>query len=267
MADGDKLQQIIWNLLTNAVKFTLSNGRIDVNCSQTDTEAKITIKDTGVGIEKEYLTEIFDRFRQVDGSITRSQGGLGLGLSIVRNLVELHGGTVSACSDGPGLGATFTVNLPMRYYVPDASIKAPIPNETATNQPISLSGVRLVLVEDKADTRELMTTILQAQGVIVSEFDSAKDALRAIESQPFDVLISDIAMSDEDGYWLVGKLRQLPANKGGRIPAIALTAFAGMDDRIKILAAGYQIHITKPIEPDELIAVVASFVARSESSL
>jgi len=265
--DADRLQQIIWNLLSNAIKFTPEGGRVKVRLERSDSQVEITISDTGQGIDPELLLHVFDRFRQFDSSSTRRHGGLGLGLSIVRQLVELHGGTVTAESPGAGAGTTVKVMLPVTSVQHDLNKteKTPLPiiegNNPAESEP-ALNGVRVLVVDDERDSRELVAAALTMRGAEVVSFGSAIEALEEIERQPFDVLVSDIGMPEMDGYWLIKKVRQLPAECGGGIPAAALTAYAGIEDRKRALVAGYQLHIPKPVEPAELTSVVAKLAER-----
>lgn len=268
--DPDRLQQIIWNLLSNAIKFTPQGGRVEVRLEGIDSHVEITVSDTGRGIDPELLFHVFDRFRQSDSSSTRRHSGLGLGLSIVRQLVELHGGTVTAESPGEGAGATFKVILPV------TSVRHDLNDIEKTLQPIvegnspteldpqrSLKGLRVLVVDDERDSRELVATVLMMRGAEVISFGSALEALDEMKRQRFDVLVSDIGMPEMDGYWLINKVRQLPAERGGKIPAAALTAYAGIEGRKRVLTAGYQMHIPKPVEPAELTSVVASLGERN----
>ena len=266
--DPDRLQQIIWNLLSNAIKFTPEGGRVEVRLERSDSQVEITISDTGQGIDPELLLHVFDRFRQFDSSSKRRHGGLGLGLSIVRQLVELHGGTVKAESPGAGAGTTFKVMLPVTGLPPDISeiekTSHPIieGNSPTDSSPL-LDGLRVLVVDDERDSRELVAAALMLGGAEVVSFGSALEALEEMERQPFDILVSDIGMPEMDGYWLINKVRQLPADRGGRIPAVALTAYAGIEDRRRVLLAGYQMHIPKPVEPAELTSLVAGLAERN----
>jgi len=271
--DPDRLQQIIWNLLSNAIKFTPQGGRVGVRLERMDSHVEITISDTGQGIDPELLLHVFDRFRQSDSSSRRRHGGLGLGLSIVRQLVELHGGTVTAESPGEGAGTTFKVILPVTSVHHDPSdiekttrpmIEGNSPTEGGP-QP-SLNDLRVLVVDDERDSRELVATVLMMCGAEVISFGSATEALEEMARQQFDILISDIGMPEMDGYALISQVRQLPVERGGRIPAAALTAFAGIEDRKRVLSAGYQIHIPKPVEPAKLIFVVASLAEQYAKS-
>jgi signal transduction histidine kinase/ActR/RegA family two-component response regulator len=268
--DTDRLQQVVWNLVSNAIKFTPKGGRVQVLLARVNSHVEITVSDSGKGISAEFLPHVFDRFRQADGSSTRRQGGLGLGLSIVRQLVELHGGTVSVESDGEGQGATFTVQLPsIVTRRGDAGDGARRRHPTAGGGgtsfdcPPSLAGLRVLVVDDEADTRGLLRKVLEGCDSEVMTAGSVAEAVEAfIEWNP-DVLISDIGMPGEDGYELIGKLRAMEAGVARRIPAIALTAYARVEDRVRALTAGFQVHVPKPIEPAELVAVVASLTGRT----
>ncbi|HXM34993.1 MAG TPA: ATP-binding protein [Pyrinomonadaceae bacterium] len=260
--DPDRLQQIVWNLLSNAIKFTPKGGDVYVRLEQSFSHIEITISDTGQGIAPELLVHVFDRFRQADSSLTRRHGGLGLGLSIVRQLVELHGGTVTAESPGAGGGTTFKVMLPVRTVDHKPSdlekTRAMTGNKPPSDRQPSLSDLLVLIVDDEQDARELVAAVLMGRGAEVVAVGSALEALAEMERQRFDVLVSDIGMPVMDGYALISAIRQLPAERGGRIPAAALTAYAGVEDRVRVLSAGYQMHIPKPVEPAELTTVVLS---------
>jgi signal transduction histidine kinase/ActR/RegA family two-component response regulator len=264
--DPDRLRQIIWNLLTNAIKFTPEGGRVEVGLERTDSHVEVTISDTGQGIAPEFLPHVFERFSQSDSSSTRRHGGLGLGLSIVRQLVELHGGTVTATSPGAGEGTTFKVIFPLLSVRPELrDVEMPPPltgsNPLPDRQP-SLNDLRVLIVEDAPDARELVAAMLEGCGAVVVAVGSAGEALEEMERRIFDVLISDIGMPLMDGYALIEKVRRLPLERGGGIPAVALTAYAGVEDRMRVLSAGYQSHLPKPVEPIELTTVVAALAAR-----
>jgi CheY-like chemotaxis protein len=265
LADPTRLQQIVWNLLSNAIKFTPEGGQVEVTLARMDAEAQIAVRDTGIGIGADFLPHVFDPFRQADGSISRRQGGLGLGLAIVRHLVELHGGEIEAASPGPGLGSTFTVKLPLQE--PRAQSVEPVFQDSAVKglrdrtQSALLAGLRILIVDDQDDARELIEVLLTQYGAEVSAARSAQEALDLFDQVPFDLLVSDIGMPGKDGYWLIDQVRRR-GEHGKQIPAIALTAFASKEDRIHILAAGYQMHVPKPVEPDELATVAASLAGR-----
>ncbi len=263
--DAERLQQVVWNLLSNAIKFAPNGGRVEVRLEQIDSQVEIAIADNGQGINPEFLPYVFDRFSQEDGGMNRPHGGLGLGLAIVRHIVELHGGTVRAVSEGLGKGATFTIALPI------ASIRDGAPDELRDNAagrtltseiPPSLAGVRALVVDDEADARELIAMMLLQGGLEVRTVASAAEALAACDEWRPDILIADIGMPVVDGYTLMKKLRARESQRGGHIPAIALTAYARKEDRLRALSAGYESHVSKPIEPDELLAVVASLTNR-----
>ncbi len=269
MGDPDRLQQVIWNLLTNAIKFTPAGGRVEVRLERIESNIEFTVSDTGQGIVPELLPHIFERFRQSDSSSTRRHGGLGLGLSIVRQLVELHGGTVTAQSPGAGEGTTFKVRLPLmsvHHELGEAEL-TPLMIESralADRQP-SLNDLRVLVVDDEPDARELVTVVLTGGGAKVVCVGSASEALSEMERGRFDVLVSDIGMPEMDGHDLISKVRELPADCGGRIPAAALTAYAGVEDGRRAFSAGYQLHIPKPVEPAELTTAVANLAGRYTS--
>jgi PAS domain S-box-containing protein len=264
--DPDRLQQIIWNLLTNAIKFTPKGGRVQVRLGRIASHVEFAISDTGEGIAPELLLHVFDRFRQSDSSSTRRHSGLGLGLSIVRQLVELHGGTVTAESPGAGKGTTFKVILPLMSVHHEPSdvemTRNVIGINALTDRQPSLNDLRVLVLDDEPDARELVAAVLTASGAEVVTVGSAREALAEMERQRFDVLVSDIGLPEMDGYALISKVRQLPTERGGRIPAAALTAYAGLEDRMRVLSAGYQMHVPKPVEPAELTTVVANLAER-----
>jgi signal transduction histidine kinase len=256
LCDPARMQQIIWNLLSNAIKFTPEGGEVHLTQGRQGGMLAVEISDTGVGIEPEFLPHVFDRFRQQDAATTRVHGGLGLGLSIVRHLVELHGGSIEACSDGKGRGATFVVRVPVAPVTTDddAHDRTRIPSNGGGELP-SLEGVRVLVVDNEADARGLVSAILENAGAVVTAVDCASDAFEAVRAQRPDVLLSDIGMPGEDGYSLIKRVRQL--TPGAPLPAAALTAYASASDRTQALVAGYQAHIAKPFEPTELITLVA----------
>jgi len=266
--DADRLQQIVWNLLTNAVKFTPKGGRIQVKVQRVDSHVEVVVTDTGVGISKEFLPYVFDRFRQADASTTRIHGGLGLGLSIVHQLVDLHGGTVSVHSEGEGKGATFTISLPFVGVISNQN-EAEAVHPTQSDEVLSfeglpsLQGLKVLVVDDEADTRELIREVLKECGSEVITSPSVAEALIALEQHKPDVLISDLGMPDEDGYSLIAKVRELPPERGGEIPAAALTAYARAEDRMRVLRSGFQFHLPKPVDSAELVTVVASLAGRA----
>jgi signal transduction histidine kinase/CheY-like chemotaxis protein len=264
--DPDRLQQVVWNLLSNAIKFTPKGGRVQVRVERINSHLEIIVSDTGQGISPEFLPHIFDRFSQADGSTTRVHSGLGLGLAIARNIVELHGGTIHAESPGEGQGTTFIVNLPLmivhRFFDTPDRVHPTASSEVSLEDAPSLEGVNILVVDDEADTRELLITLLEQSGARVTAVASASEALEKLEQWQPDVLLSDIGMPDEDGYSLIRRVRTLSKERGGQIPAIALTAYARTEDRIRALEAGFQTHIAKPLEPAELIAVIKNFAKR-----
>jgi signal transduction histidine kinase/ActR/RegA family two-component response regulator len=260
-ADSARLQQIIWNLLSNAVKFTPHGGQICVQLDQDGSDARISVKDTGQGIDPEFLPRVFDRFRQADSSTTRSFGGLGLGLAIVRHLVELHGGTVSAHSDGINKGATFSATFPLIAERAEAIAIGQSGEMTALDLH-SLDGLRVLLVDDEAEAREILSTVITRTGAEVKTCKTAGEALSKLAEWKPDVILSDIAMPDEDGYSFINKVRSLPREKGGETPAAALTAYARDVDRRQALAAGYQMHIAKPIGAGQLVTMIARLAGR-----
>jgi signal transduction histidine kinase/ActR/RegA family two-component response regulator len=265
--DANRLQQVIWNLLSNAVKFTNNGGRVTVKLSQTGSTVEITVSDTGQGISHEFMPYVFDRFRQADSTTTRHHGGLGLGLAIARHLVEIHGGTITAESAGEGRGATFTIKLPViELAAKTATFFTELRGEhnvaAAAVAPQLLSGVNVLLVDDDSDTLKLMTTALTRRQATVTAVSSANEAINAILRHRPDVLVSDIAMPDEDGYGLIEKVRSLEAGESESIPAVAITAYAKDEDREKALSSGFQIYLAKPVELTELISVVARAARR-----
>ncbi len=259
--DANRLQQAIWNLLSNAVKFTNEGGSIQARLERAEGQIEITISDTGIGVDPQFLPYVFDRFRQADSASTREYGGLGLGLAIVRHIVEMHGGGVSASSPGKDQGATFKVRLPLittlRMAAPE-NLQAPAIKERKTLEDgHRLDGVRVLLVEDNPDTLDMLKFILDEAGAEVVATASVDEALEAYDRQHPDALVSDIAMPDRDGYDLIQEIRQREP-EGRKIPAVAVTAYTRVEDRVRALAAGFQMHVAKPVDPDELVAVVAS---------
>ncbi len=264
--DSERLQQIVWNLLSNAIKFTPKKGRVHIRLERINSHIEITISDTGIGIKPEFLPYVFERFRQADSSSTRSYSGLGLGLAIVRHLVELHGGTVSVDSLGEGQGSTFTVMLPVipvvRLETEEERVHPTVSKGVPFNSPPALNNLRVLVVDDEVDTRDFITAVLVECGAEVKAVASAAEALTEIKQWQPDVLVSDIGMPLEDGYSLIRKVRLLSPNQGGRIPAAALTAYARAEDRTRALQSGFQMHLPKPVEPAELVTVVASLAQR-----
>jgi len=256
--DPGRLQQVVGNLLANAIKFTPEGGRVEVKLGRSRSHARLVVSDTGVGIDPAFLPYIFERFRQADSTSTRTQKGLGLGLAITRHLVELHGGSIEASSVGEGQGATFTVTLPLLLHPARGSTLERTEPESAT-----LEGLRILLVDDEDDAREAMAVLLRQAGAHVVAVASAPLALEALGREKLDVLLSDIAMPGEDGYALIAKVRSLPPAQGGGIAAAALTAYATAEDRARVLRAGYHGHFAKPIEPATLVSAVAALAERS----
>ena len=259
--DAVRLQQVIWNLLVNAVKFTPEGGQIDVKLEEVDRRVSVSVSDNGQGIKPDFLPHVFDRFRQADGTTTRAHGGLGLGLAIVRHLVEAHGGTVTAESAGPGQGSVFLFSLPLpavpeeKVGVPGARLFEARPRKGAVS---SLHGVRVLVVDDDTDARQMISAVLTRSGAEVRACGSAGEALTALPQWRPDVLMSDIGMPFEDGYDLIHKVRALTEEKGGRVPAAALTAYAREEDRQRAIAEGYQLHVAKPASSADLVAAVAT---------
>lgn len=260
MGDSTRLQQVVWNLLSNALKFTPKGGKIEVRLEQADAYAQIIVSDTGKGISPEFLPFVFDYFRQADSTSTRNFGGLGLGLAIVRNIIEIHGGIVKAKSEGEGKGAIFTVSLPL---LPDESRSLTDRENCAvflTSNSLPLSGIRVLVVDDDTDSRDFIAFVLEQDGAFVIAVSSAYEALQTLALVKPDVLVSDISMPEMDGYMLIHQVRTLTPEQGGQIPAIALTAFARNDDQQEALTAGFQMHLSKPVNPEELIAVITRIV-------
>jgi PAS domain S-box-containing protein len=265
--DPGRLQQIVWNLLSNAIKFTPKEGTIRIGLARVRSHVEISVADTGVGIKPEFIAHLFERFRQGDASTTRKFGGLGLGLSIVKSLVELHGGSVSVTSPGEGLGTTVTVRLPLTAVHTPARVQLEA-GGIGPPQPVAaeLAGLRILVVDDLEDARELIRRVLEDAAAEVVTASSADEALSYLEhdsegKEP-NLLITDIGMPEADGFELLRRVRQLDPQHGGRIPAIALTAFARSEDRTRALRAGFLVHVSKPVDPSELVATVASVAGR-----
>jgi PAS domain S-box-containing protein len=274
--DPNRLQQVIWNLLFNAIKFTPTSGRVTIQLDSDNDEVVVSVKDTGQGISAEFLPHVFDRFRQADNTTARRHGGLGLGLAIVRNLVESHGGTVQAQSEGEGRGATFSVRLPVvnvhkakelpsqeRVHV--AELHDTVALSSTALLPL-LAGVRVLVVDDESDAREMLEIALSQRGATVTTAKTAREALELMQKWRPDVLVSDIGMPVEDGYLLISKVRALPADRGGRVPAVALTGYASPEDRLRLLSAGYHLHLSKPVELGELTVLIARLARRKATS-
>jgi CheY-like chemotaxis protein len=267
VGDADRLQQVVWNLLSNAVKFTPKGGRVQIKLERVAANAQIVVTDTGIGISSQFLPNVFELFRQADGSMTKSHGGLGLGLAIARQLVELHGGTLSAASEGEGQGASFTMSIPVVALqtglptIVDSTAVAARNSKSFGTQLPSLSGLRILAVDDEVDTRDMIRAVLEDVGANVLTAASAKEALEALPGWKPDVLICDIGMPGEDGYALIRKLREAQNEEVRSTPAIALTGYARIDDRMRALAAGFQTFLPKPVEANELINTVANLIA------
>jgi len=266
--DPGRLQQVVWNLLSNAIKFTARGGKVQVVLKRVPPHAEIAVTDTGIGIHQDFLAYVFERFRQQEATMNRRWGGLGLGLSIVKHLVELHGGIVHAESPGAGKGATFRVQLPLisAYRTSDRNLETSRSTEVLSTPDfynVNLSGIKVLVVDDELDARDLVQRVLSDCHAQVLTAGSAKDALRLVENEKPNVLVSDIGMPDVDGYELLKRVRTLEQSSGGRIPAIALTAFARSEDRTRALRAGFLVYVSKPVEPSELVATVASVTGRS----
>ena len=250
-ADPDRLQQVVWNLVSNAIKFTQTGGHVDVRLTSTADELRLTVSDNGLGFPPDIATHLFERFRQGDSSSTRPYGGLGLGLGIVRHVVELHGGTVTAMSAGEHKGSTFEVRLPIRPW--DATVAEPPRLEARAP---SLRGVTVLVVDDDEHARDFVRATLEQYGAVVVTAASAREAKARFKREPPDVMVSDLMMPDEDGLELIREIRQLDREAGRMTPAAALTALARADDRRRALSAGYQMHAAKPVDPSELVSIV-----------
>lgn len=264
--DPNRLQQVVWNLLSNAVKFTPKAGKLDVLLQRVNSHIEITIADSGIGIAPKFLPHLFERFSQAETSTTRTFGGLGLGLAIVKQLVELHGGSIRADSPGEGQGATFVVALPLRAVRgfeeprehPTTSKRTPVPG---TMDAQLLSGISVLVVDDEPDARDLLQVVLQCASAEVSVAQDAEEALRLVKQRRFSAIISDIGMPHRDGYWFIREVRNLSVEQGGKTPAVALTAFARSEDRTRAMLSGFQVHLSKPIEPRELVATLKSLTS------
>jgi signal transduction histidine kinase/ActR/RegA family two-component response regulator len=267
--DPGRLQQVVWNLLANAIKFTPKSGKVQVILERVNSHIEISVADTGIGIREEFLPYVFERFRQADASTTRKSGGLGLGLAIVKSLVELHGGAVRVRSGGEGNGTTFSVHLPLtvvhRTGFAGERLHPKTPQaESAHFKHSDLAGLKVLVVDDEADARELIKHVLAACDAQVLTASSAEQAVAIVAAERPHVLVSDIGMPDADGYQLLRTVRALGPERGGNLPAIALTAFARSEDRTRALRAGFLVHVSKPVEPAELVASVASVAGRAQ---
>jgi len=263
--DEQRLQQVIWNLLSNAIKFTPEGGEVEIRLEQIGTSAQITVSDTGVGIPASFLPRIFDRFSQADSSTTRRYGGLGLGLAIVRHLVEQHGGSIKAYSAGENQGAVFTLTLPGATVRSQSPLQVPSSDDARKGQDslAPLAGVRVLVVDDDFDSRDVLAALLALRGAEARTVATVREAFEVLTEWKPDVLVSDLGMPDEDGYDLIRKLRAREAGDGGSIPAIALTGYAAIEEGERAMSAGYQMHLGKPIEPNHLVNIIASFGARN----
>jgi PAS domain S-box-containing protein len=265
LGDFDRLQQVVWNLLSNAIRFTPRGGLVKIEVKHDDSIVELSVTDTGAGISKDFLPYVFDRFSQADSSITRVHGGLGMGLAIVRAIVELHGGTVAATSAGEGKGSTFTVRLPLsgvhRGHGEAAAGSTTLTADALGDERPELAGLRILVVDDDVDTCEMLHFLFERSGAIVRVAGSAIEALRIFDEWAPDVLVCDIGMPDVDGYELIRRIRY---ERKSKVPAVALTALARVEDRVKALRAGFQMHVAKPIEPTELVSIVASLAGLAD---
>ena len=259
VGDPDRLQQVVWNLANNAIKFTPKDGEVDVSLQREGTEVELTVRDTGEGIAADFLPHVFERFRQAEGSTTRRHGGLGLGLALVRHLVEAHGGTVHAASDGQGRGATFSVRLPVQAVFAEPATGAAageISDRPSFERPVRLDGVTVLVVDDEADARDLIATVLRSHGADVVTASTGAEAVTLVASRSFAVMISDIGMPQSDGYELISRIRTATGVRGVHLPAIALTAYSREEDRRRALEAGFQTYASKPVDPETLVRLV-----------
>lgn len=268
--DGERLRQVVWNLLLNAIKFTPKGGQIWVNLRRVESDLELIVRDTGMGISAEFMPQIFESFRQHDSTTTRAYRGLGIGLSIAKHLVDLHGGSIEARSDGPGKGASFIVRLPLSPLISTtigiSKIPATRPHPAELAHPTVLAGLTVLVVDDEQDARDLLRVVLESCDVNVLEASSAEQAFTTIQGERIDLIVSDIGMPGEDGYSLIRKVRDLPLKDKARIPAIALTAFAGNEDRSRALLEGFNVHMAKPVEPAELLLALADLGEHSRRS-
>ena len=264
--DSERLQQVMWNLISNAIKFTPKGGRVQVVLQRAESHVEISVSDSGIGIDSAFLPHVFEPFRQGTGGSTRRHGGLGLGLSIVRHIVELHGGEITAFSEGPGLGSKFTIKFPLLATARESGEtvrRHPIARDTLADLHLErLDGIRLLIVDDEPAASEALQVLFSSCGADARVAGSVTEALIMFEAWQPDALVSDIAMPDEDGYSLIRRIRLRPPERGGAIPAVALTAYAKVEDRLTILGAGFQMYLSKPADPNELVAVVSSLTKR-----
>ena len=272
LGDPDRLRQVVWNLVSNAIKFTPKGGRVQIALERVNSHVELSVSDTGQGIKPEALEYVFDRFWQQEHGAARQHGGLGLGLAIVRHLVEAHGGQVRVHSDGPGRGSRFTVYLPLMVtleHTKDPGRRHPVAEDQAPATALArLDGVKVLVVDDEPDANEMVQALLASCGAEVRVAANVPQALAIFDRWRPDAIVSDIGMPGQDGYALIRQVRERPPERGGEIPAVALTAYARIEDRVQVFTAGFQMHVTKPVDPGELVAVVASVVrsARSHSS-
>ncbi len=268
-ADPGRLQQIVWNLLSNAIKFTPKGGRIQVQLARVNSHVELSVADNGQGIAAQFMPYLFDRFRQADPSTTRRHGGLGIGLAITKQLVDLQGGEISANSEGEGHGASFRVTLPLYVLRGDLDkgdgefTRTSVAMDALNASRMTLQGLKILVVDDEQDARDLIKRMLEGCNASVITAGSAAEAMPILQSQKPDVLVSDIGMPEIDGYEFLKQVRSMPPEEGGKTPAIALTAFARSEDRTRALMAGYQVHVSKPVEASELLATVASVAGRT----
>jgi two-component system CheB/CheR fusion protein len=266
--DPARLQQVFWNLLSNAVKFTPAEGRIDVRLFSRESNVVVEVQDTGLGIRPEFLPYAFDRFAQQEGGTKRHHGGMGIGLSIAKQLVELHGGTISVASEGEGLGTTFTVSIPVQATIPDRPLRMDQrlrgERRSSRTEVPSIDGLRVLVIDDERDSRRTICAILEQYGAVVSAASSADEGLALAMREPFDVLLCDIAMPEQDGYALIRRIR-LPADERSHIPAVALTAYGRPSEREIALAEGFDEYLKKPVEPEDLVSLVADMAERNVS--
>jgi signal transduction histidine kinase/CheY-like chemotaxis protein len=265
VGDPGRLQQVVWNLANNAIKFTPKDGRVDVSLQREGTDVELTVRDTGEGIAADFLPHVFERFRQAEGSTTRRHGGLGLGLALVRHLVEAHGGTVHAASEGPSRGATFRVRLPVQaVFAEPAAENAAGPDRERSSlpHPRRLNGVTVLVVDDEADARDLIATVLRSHGADVIAAANGSEAVALLASRSFSVMVSDIGMPQSDGYELIGRIRSATGVQGLQLPAIALTAYSRDEDRRRALESGFQAYVSKPVDPETLVRLVDRLAAR-----
>jgi CheY-like chemotaxis protein len=262
--DADRLQQVVWNILSNAAKFTPNGGRVEISVSQTTTHLQIQVKDTGPGIEPDFLPYVFERFRQADGSTTRKHGGLGLGLAIVRHLVELHGGTIGAENRDDRSGAIFTIRLPLPSGELHSETLAGADSafREQRSEQANLEGLQILIVDDETDALDLISVELVQHGAKVKAVTNAEAALETLAENQFDILISDIGMPNMDGYDLIRRIRKQETGTDKRLPAVALTAYARIQDRMQAILAGFSTHIAKPVDATELVTIVASLAGR-----